>query len=214
MLQKTSLKSLRSVLAKEGRSLVLTGLCLVPAQQCSLWSRLAPTEFKGVCLKQTLENFATCQQGHASPGNVCCCGGQNGSGGCILHISMVWEVVTRCRRKKQTGGLFSPFLGPEDHLDSWSVGWGGTLDSEQLHRKLQSWTPKQEAVPNFSVYFGFVSLLFKYLDLKERPCWQQLLFWDESFHQILEIPPQWQLAKMLHALFSLCFSLWKIRPVI
>lgn len=213
LLQKASLKSLHSVLAKEGRSLVPTGLCLVTAQQWSLWFRLAPTEFKGVCLKP-LEDCATCQQGHASPGNVCCCGGQNGSGGCILHISMVWEMVTRCRRKNLVLQTINPFLGPEDHLDAYSVDSGGTLESGQLHRKVQSWTPRQEAVPDFSVYFVFVSLLFKYLDLKERPCWQQLLFWDESFHQILEIPPQWQLAKMLHGLFSLCFSLWKIRPFI
>lgn len=63
LLQKASLKSLHSVLAKEGRSLVLTGLCLVTAQQCSLWSRFAPTEFKGVCLKPP-EDCATCWQGH------------------------------------------------------------------------------------------------------------------------------------------------------
>lgn len=46
LLQKASLKSLHSVLAKEGRSLVLTGPCLVTAQQCSLCSRFAPTEIR------------------------------------------------------------------------------------------------------------------------------------------------------------------------
>lgn len=37
----------------------------------TLWARSAPTEFKGVCLK-AFENCATCWQGHASLGNVCC----------------------------------------------------------------------------------------------------------------------------------------------
>lgn len=49
---------------------MLTGLCLITAQQCTLWARFAPPEFKGACLKP-LENCATCRQGHASPGNVC-----------------------------------------------------------------------------------------------------------------------------------------------
>lgn len=167
LLQKASLKSLHSVLAKEGRSLVLTGPCLVTAQQCSLCSRFAPTEFKGICLKPP-EGCATCQQGHASPGNVCCCGGQNGSGGCILHIPWCerWWLGAEGRiwfnKQEVYSSRANPFPeeGPEDHMDSYSVGWGGTLKSGQLHRKLQNWTPRQEAIPDSSVYFGFVPLLF------------------------------------------------------
>lgn len=158
LLQKASLKLLYFVLAVEGcwwgcvyllhilfgagplsLSQVIWELCYLVTGSCFPWPCLPPHEIHDV-EGRTAQEDAPCTYTWCES---CWLGAEGGI--CFsVHSSRA-----------------EPFLCPEDHLYPCSVVWGGTLESGWIHRKLQSWAPRQGVASDFSVYFVFTALSFK-----------------------------------------------------
>lgn len=148
---------------------MLVGLCLITAH--TLWARSTLTEFKG--LSQIIWELCYLMAGSCFP---CQClppceirdvEGRTAQedAPCTYTWCESWWLGAAggvCFNEQRVhSSRADPFLGPEDHLYPCSVGWGGTLESGWIHRKLQSWTPRQGVASDFSVYFVFTALSFK-----------------------------------------------------
>lgn len=178
LLQKAPLKSLHSVLAKEERSLLLTGLCLVTALQWSLWFRLAPTQFR-VSVSNHLRTVLPLSRVMFPLVMFAAVEGRMDQ----EDASCIYLWCERCWLSAEGRIWFNKqkvYSIPS--LAQW-ITWMPTQLVEEAPWRVGNFTGSFRVKPQdkklsliFLFILVFVSPLFKYLDLKERPCWQQLLF--------------------------------------